>query len=54
MAPLNLQAEELLSAVTERLLKAMRQVQPEAVRQFFALANRHMRWRLNDLARRLD
>jgi RNA polymerase sigma-70 factor (ECF subfamily) len=24
------------------------------VRQFFALANQHMRWALNDLARRLD
>ncbi|HEV3339730.1 MAG TPA: sigma-70 family RNA polymerase sigma factor [Pirellulales bacterium] len=52
--PLNLQTEELLSAVTERLLKAMREVHPKTVRQFFALANQHMRWELNDLARRLD
>jgi RNA polymerase sigma-70 factor (ECF subfamily) len=52
--PLNLQTEELLSAVTERLLKAMREVRPTGVRQFFALANQHMRWELNDLARRLD
>ena len=52
--PLTLQAEELLSAVAERLLKAMRQVRPRTVRQFFALANQHMRWELNDLARRLD
>jgi RNA polymerase sigma-70 factor (ECF subfamily) len=52
--PLNLQAEELLSAVTERLLKAMREARPQTVRQFFALANQHMRWELNDLARRLD
>jgi RNA polymerase sigma factor (sigma-70 family) len=52
--PLSLQAEELLSAVTERLLKAMREVRPRTVRQFFALANQHMRWELNDLARRLD
>jgi RNA polymerase sigma factor (sigma-70 family) len=52
--PLTLQAEELLSAVTERLLKAMREVRPRTVRQFFALANQHMRWELNDLARRLD
>ena len=52
--PLNLQADELLSAVVERLLKAMREVRPQTVRQFFALANRHMRWELNDLARRLD
>jgi RNA polymerase sigma-70 factor (ECF subfamily) len=52
--PLNLQVDELLGAVAERLLKAMRQVHPQNVRQFFALANQHMRWELNDLARRLD
>src|SRR5262245_46780225 len=39
--PLNLDAEELLSAVVERLLKAIRETCPENVRQFFALANRH-------------
>ena len=44
----------MLSAVVERLLKAMREIHPETPRQFFALANRHMRWELNDLARRLD
>jgi RNA polymerase sigma-70 factor (ECF subfamily) len=52
--PLNLQADEMLGAVVERLLKAMREVRPATVRQFFALANQHMRWELNDLARRLD
>jgi len=52
--PVNLQPDELLSGVVERLLKAMREVHPQTVRQFFALANRHMRWELNDLARRLD
>lgn len=52
--PLNLQTDEMLSAVVERLLKAMREVRPGTVRQFFALANQHMRWELNDLARRLD
>jgi RNA polymerase sigma-70 factor (ECF subfamily) len=52
--PLNLQSDELLNAVVERLLKALREVRPETVRQFFALANRHMRWELNSLARRLD
>ena len=52
--PLNLQAEEMLSAVAERLLKALRETRPPTVRQFFALANQHMRWELNDLARRLD
>ena len=30
------------------------EVRPQTVRQFFALANQHMRWQLNDLARRLD
>jgi RNA polymerase sigma-70 factor (ECF subfamily) len=52
--PLNLQADELLGAVVERLLKALRQARPGTVRQFFALAGQHVRWELNDLARRLD
>ncbi len=52
--PLNLHSDEMLSAVVERLLKAMREVRPGTVRQFFALAHQHMRWELNDLARRLD
>ena len=52
--PLNLETDELLGAVVERLLKALRTVRPRTVRQFFALANQHMRWQLNDLARRLD
>jgi RNA polymerase sigma factor (sigma-70 family) len=52
--PLNAQADELLSAVTERLLKALREAHPQTVRQLFALANQHIRWELNDLARRLD
>ena len=52
--PSNVQADELLGAVAERLLKALREVRPRNVRQFFALANQHMRWELNDLARRLD
>jgi len=54
LPPLNLEPDELLSSVVERLLKAMRQARPVTVRQFFALANQHMRWELNDLARRLD
>src|SRR4051794_10927741 len=41
--PLNLEADDLLDAVVERLLKAMRDVRPATVRQFFALANRHIR-----------
>jgi RNA polymerase sigma-70 factor (ECF subfamily) len=57
--PLNLQTDELLSAVAERLLKALREARPRearprTVREFFALAGQHMRWELNDLARRLD
>jgi RNA polymerase sigma factor (sigma-70 family) len=52
--PLNLQADELLGAVVERLLKALREVRPGTVRQFFALASQHMRWELNEMARRLD
>ncbi len=52
--PLNLQTDELLGAVVERLLRALRAVRPGNVREFFALANRHITWELNDLARRLD
>jgi RNA polymerase sigma-70 factor (ECF subfamily) len=52
--PLNLQPDELLSAVVERLLKALREARPRTVREFFALAGQHMRWELNDMARRLD
>jgi RNA polymerase sigma-70 factor (ECF subfamily) len=52
--PLNLQADELLGAIAERLLKALREARPRTVRELFALANQHMRWELNDLARRLD
>jgi RNA polymerase sigma-70 factor (ECF subfamily) len=52
--PLNLHADEMLGAVVERLLKALREARPVNVRQFFALAGQHMRWELNDMARRLD
>jgi RNA polymerase sigma-70 factor (ECF subfamily) len=52
--PLNLQADELLSAVVERLVKALREARPANPRQFFSLACQHMRWELNDMARRLD
>lgn len=44
----------MLSAVVERLIKALREARPGTVRQFFHIANQHMRWELNDLARRLD
>jgi RNA polymerase sigma-70 factor (ECF subfamily) len=53
-APVNLQSEEMLSAVVQRLMKALRAARPGNVRQFFKIANQHMRWELNDLARRLD
>ena len=52
--PLNLQTDEVLSAVVERLLKALNEARPATVLQFYALASQHIRWDLNDLARRLD
>jgi len=52
--PVNLETDELLGGVVAGLLNALRTVRPASVRQFFALANQHMRWQLNDLARRLD
>ena len=52
--PVNLEDDELLSALVERLLKSLGRARPQNVRQFFALANQHMRWELNDVARRLD
>jgi RNA polymerase sigma-70 factor (ECF subfamily) len=53
-APLNLETDDLLADVVAKLLTALRAVRPQGVRQFFALASQHMRWQLNDLARRLD
>lgn len=52
--PLNLEVDELLSGVVERLLKALRVVRPTNARAFFALASQHIRWELNELARHLD
>jgi RNA polymerase sigma factor (sigma-70 family) len=52
--PVNLEADELLGGVVAGLLTALRATRPQTVRQFFALAAQHMRWQLNDLARRLD
>src|SRR5947207_3325362 len=48
-SPANLESEELLSAVVERLMKALREARPGNVRQFFKIANQHMRWELNDV-----
>jgi RNA polymerase sigma-70 factor (ECF subfamily) len=52
--PVNLEPDELLGDVVAGLLTALRTTRPPTVRRFFALANQHMRWQLNDLARRLD
>ena len=52
--PLNLSTDELLGGVVAGLLTAMRTVRPQTIREFFALATQHIRWQLNDLARRLD
>ena len=52
--PMNLQAQELLSSVVTRLLKALRETRPQNARGFFSLANQHMIWEQNGLARRLD
>ena len=52
--PLNLETDELVAGVVAGLITALRKVRPQSVRQFFALANQHMRWQLNDLARLLD
>jgi len=40
--------------VVARLLKSLERARPRNVREFFGLANQHIRWELNDLARRLD
>jgi RNA polymerase sigma factor (sigma-70 family) len=52
--PVNLETDELLGGVVAGLLGALRSVRPQTVRQFFALASQHMRWQLNNVARRLD
>jgi RNA polymerase sigma-70 factor (ECF subfamily) len=52
--PVNLDTDELLGGVVAGLLTALRTTRPPTVRRFFALANQHIRWQLNDLARRLD
>src|SRR5262249_3315359 len=52
--PVSLETDELLGGVVAGLLTALRTTRPPSARRFFALANQHMRWQLNDLARRLD
>jgi hypothetical protein len=46
-----METDELLEGVVAELLTALWKLRRQAVRQFFALANQHMRWQLNDLAR---
>ncbi|MGC3968017.1 MAG: hypothetical protein QM775_11805 [Pirellulales bacterium] len=41
--PLNLQTDEMLGAVVDRLLKALQEVRPTGVRQF-------LRWRISTFA----
>src|SRR5262245_8883258 len=53
-SPVNLEPDDLLGGVVARLLTAMQTIRPTTVRRFFGLACQHMRWQLNDLARRLD
>jgi RNA polymerase sigma factor (sigma-70 family) len=52
--PMNMETDELLGGVIEGLLKALPSIRPQNVRHFFSIASQHMRWQLNDLARRLD
>jgi RNA polymerase sigma-70 factor (ECF subfamily) len=52
--PVSLETDELLGGVVAGLLTALQTTRPPTVRRFFALANQHMRWQLNDLARCLD
>ena len=51
--PLNPENDELLGGTVAGLLRALREVRPQTVPQSFALANKRMRWQLNDLAGRL-
>src|SRR5262245_9789505 len=53
LAPMGIETGDVLAAIVERLLSATREVRPSNVRQFFGLANRHIRWELNSLARKL-
>jgi RNA polymerase sigma factor (sigma-70 family) len=52
--PVSLETDELLGGVVAGLLTALRTTRPQSVRHFFALATQHMRWQLNDVARRLN
>jgi RNA polymerase sigma-70 factor (ECF subfamily) len=45
---------DVLDARADRLLKGLHEARPWTVRLLLAVANQHIRWELNDLARRLD
>lgn len=52
--PVNLETDELLGASWPGCSRRCGRPTLPTVRRFFALANQHVRWQLNDLARRLD
>lgn len=52
--PAYLDSEDVLGGVVERLIRAMSKERPTTVRGFFGLANQHIRWELNEMARQVD
>jgi RNA polymerase sigma factor (sigma-70 family) len=52
--PALLDSGDLLGALISRLLRALQEIRPRSVRQFFGLVNKHLRWELNAIARRID
>lgn len=52
-SPFNVEPDDLVGAIVERLIKAMRNVRPAQVCEFFALTMKHIRWELNGLVREL-
>lgn len=52
--PAYLDSEDVLGGVVERLIRALRKERPTTVRGFFGLANQHIRWELNEMARQVD
>jgi RNA polymerase sigma-70 factor (ECF subfamily) len=52
--PAQLDPSELVNRAAARLLQALQGIQPRTVAEFFALANKHIRWELLELARELE
>lgn len=52
--PAYLDTNDLVGALVSRLLRALQEVKPRSTRQFFGLVNKHLRWELNSIARRID